>query len=468
MTLRYLFIFILLSCSVKSNAQIDSTTSIFVKTYTPKQLHADIDYVRDLLTKKHPNLYWYISRAKLNYEFDSLKNAINTPLTAPQFRIKLLHVLSSIGDGHVELAFNVPNIPSADMLFLKGDKVYPIQQLTYKIIKGRLYVVKNDSGNNLIVPDTEILSIDGKPASDLISAFADQRVADGYNRTFKIGLLNLNNSPILSDFPTIYYFTYGLKQKLNFVIKQNDGLKTIELIAQDRPKLLNESPQFDDVYTDFLSNDKVAFLKISSFEWSDPDLDPLNKFFAEYKKRDKKCLIIDLRDNGGGNYKRMAHLFSMLIDKPTYLGEIKLGQLDKKQTAILSDFENGYKRPIQPNYYHFDGKLYIITNGGTFSAAALLVANLKITNRATLVGEETGGGRNGCIAGVYHESPLPGSGLIFTFGLVQFTVLPKVKQIGRGVMPDIPIAYTVDDYLKNKDLEREWIDNDIKAKGILK
>ncbi|MBC7400548.1 MAG: hypothetical protein H7289_11435 [Mucilaginibacter sp.] len=112
--------------------------------------------------------------------------------------------------------------------------------------------------------------------------------------------------------------------------------------------------------------------------------------------------------------------------------------------------------------------LYMMTNGVTFSAAALLAANLQVINRATLIGEETGGGRNGCIGGVYHDSPLPGSGLIFRFGLVQFTVLPKVKQIGRGVMPDIPIAYTLDDYLKNKDLEREWIDNDIKAKGILK
>ncbi|MBC7400550.1 MAG: hypothetical protein H7289_11445 [Mucilaginibacter sp.] len=131
-----------MSCSVKSNAQIDSTTSIFIKTYTPEQLHADIDYVRDSLTKKHPNLYWYISKAKLNYKFDSLKKAITAPLTAPQFQHKMLHILSSIGDGHITLLLNSTKIPSIDMRILKGDKEYPIQQLTYKIIKDRLYVVK--------------------------------------------------------------------------------------------------------------------------------------------------------------------------------------------------------------------------------------------------------------------------------------------------------------------------------------
>ncbi len=462
MTFRYLFIFILLSCSINSNAQTDSLTSIFVKTYTPEQLRTDIDYVRDLLTKKHPNLYWYISKAKLNYKFSSLKNAINTPLTAPQFQHKLLHVLSSIGDGHIKLALNEDNFPSADMLFFKGDKIYPIQQLTYKIIKGRLYVVKNDSGNNLIAPGAEILSIDGKPASDIILTLADQRASDGYNQTLKIGALNL------SEFPNDYYYTYGLKQKLNVVIKQNDSLKTIELIAQDRPKLLNASSELYDIYADTASNDKPAYLKISKFEWYFPELDPLNKIFVEYNRLDTKCLIIDLRDNMGGDYKRMAHLFSMLIDKPTYLGALRSGQLGHEQTAMLHDFDNGCKWPVQPQSYHYDGKLYIITNGVTFSAAAWLAANLKIINRATLVGEETGGGRNGCIAGVYDESLLPGSGLRFTFGLVQITVLPKVKQIGRGVMPDIPITYTISDYLKNKDLEREWIDNDIKAKGILK
>ncbi|MFD2143949.1 hypothetical protein [Mucilaginibacter antarcticus] len=47
-------------------------------------------------------------------------------------------------------------------------------------------------------------------------------------------------------------------------------------------------------------------------------------------------------------------------------------------------------------------------------------------------------------------------------------ISPEAKQNGRGVMPDVPIVYTIDDYLNLRDLEDAWIYNDIKAKGILK
>ncbi len=66
---------------------------------------------------------------------------------------------------------------------------------------------------------------------------------------------------------------------------------------------------------------------------------------------------------------------------------------------------------------NFDGDLYVIINGCSFSAASILASNLKGLNRAVLVGEETGGTALGTVAGKMAAFRLPASKLYFTFGL---------------------------------------------------
>ncbi|MGF7080812.1 S41 family peptidase [Mucilaginibacter sp. UYCu711] len=454
---QYYLIILLLLCGCQKGKE-QNANSIFVKTFTPQQLRQDIDYVRDSLTQKQPNLYWYISRAKLDYKFDSLKNAINTPLTAPQFRIKLLQVLSSIGDGHISLLFNEPKIPPADMLFFNGDKAYPIQQLAYKIINSKLYVLKNSSGDNTLLPGAEILSIDNKPASELIKNFSDEWPSDGYNQTYKIGRLNLN------DFPSRYYFTYGLKDQLTFTVKQHGSIKTCKLSVLTRPKPKSNANGVITSSYYILSRQRTAYIMVAGFVNAS---DPFVNLFKTIKEQGVKYLVIDLRNNMGGNVVQMGKLFGHLIGKPTYFYKTKMGDLNNAQKTTAKLLDYGSKTPILPDSNHFEGKVYVMINGVSFSAAALLAANLQV-NRAVLVGEETGGGRNGCTAGITHESALPNSGLLFRFGLIQLKISPEAKQYGRGVMPDVPIVYTINDYLNETDLEDTWIYNDIKAKGAYK
>lgn len=460
MPVRLFLIFIILSLSVRVKAQID-TPSVFVKTYSPAQLRQDIKYVRDTLTQKHPNLYWYISKHKLNKKFDSLEKAINMPLTAVVFKYKLQCVLASIGDGHISLLINGNKISADDKLFFYGGAAYPIQQLVYKILNGKLYVVKNLSGNNSITPGAEILSIGDQPAPKLIGQLCASVCSDGYNQTFKPAAVNV--SAYLAQ---IYCFLYGRQEELTFTIKQHDSIKTCRLSIIAKPIPPESKPTQTVVNTTTISGSgNPAYIKVSQFI---QQVDPFAPFFEMVKSRGVKCLILDLRDNTGGNLAQMLKLFSYFINRPTYFNTITMGGISNAQKASSAEFDLGCKTPILPDSNHFDGKVYAMINGLSFSATALLAANLQIANRAVFVGEETGGGRNGCMGGVYHEGPLPNTGLLFNFGLDNFKIPAQVKIKGRGVMPDVPISYTIDDYLANNDLETEWIKNDIKVKGILK
>jgi C-terminal processing protease CtpA/Prc len=459
MKLRYLLVLLLLHCFTLGKAQNDS--SVFVKTYSPAQLRQDIKYVRDTLTKKHPNLYWYIIKGRLNKKFDSLEKAINTPLTAVQFKFKLQCVLASIGDGHISLLVNGQKISPDDKLFFYGGTAYPIQQLTYRILNGKLYVIQNLSGNDAIALGAEILAIGDQPASKLIGQLCASVCSDGYNQTFKPAAVNV--SAYLAQ---IYCFLNGRQEKLTFTIKQNDSIKTCQLSIITNPIPAEPKPTQTVVNNTTVSgSESPAYIKVSQFVGQ---IDPFVTFFGTVKRNGVKCLMLDLRDNTGGNLAQMLKLFSYFINKPTYFNIITMGGISNAQRVASAEFDPGSKTPIVPDSNHFDGKVYVMMNGLTFSAAALLAANLQIANRGVFVGEETGGGRNGCMGGVYHEGPLPNTSLLFNFGLDNFKTITQVKQKGRGVMPDVPITYTIDDYLANKDLETEWIKNDISVKGILK
>lgn len=107
----------------------------------------------------------------------------------------------------------------------------------------------------------------------------------------------------------------------------------------------------------------------------------------------------------------------------------------------------------------------MLVNGGTFSAAAILAANLQsVNNDVTVVGEESGGGSEGCTGGTFKHFTLDNSTLTLSHGEIPLRTLGNYPVKGRGIIPGINIKYTINDHLAKRDLEMEWVINDIKSK----
>jgi C-terminal processing protease CtpA/Prc len=97
------------------------------------------------------------------------------------------------------------------------------------------------------------------------------------------------------------------------------------------------------------------------------------------------ALIIDLRHNGGGS-PRMIQLISSYLfgSEPVHLNNFYWRPTDTHSQTWTLPHVPGTRRPDRP--------VYVLTSKGTFSAAEEFSYNLKNLNRATLVGETTGGG----------------------------------------------------------------------------
>lgn len=96
------------------------------------------------------------------------------------------------------------------------------------------------------------------------------------------------------------------------------------------------------------------------------------------------AIIIDLRRNGGGSPSMIQLISSYFFEEPVHLNSFYIRADDTMKQFWSHSFVEGPRM--------VDTDLYILTSRYTFSAAEEFTYNMKNLERATIVGETTGGG----------------------------------------------------------------------------
>ena len=93
----------------------------------------------------------------------------------------------------------------------------------------------------------------------------------------------------------------------------------------------------------------------------------------------------------------------------------------------------------------------MLINGGTFSSAADLVADLKKTTGAIFIGEESGGAYEGPTGGDSIVIQLTNSKIMVRISPnIQLGYMYQKHPIGRGVMPTYEVSYSIKMLLKKE------------------
>jgi retinol-binding protein 3 len=137
-------------------------------------------------------------------------------------------------------------------------------------------------------------------------------------------------------------------------------------------------------------------------------------------------LIVDLRENGGGQPDMVAFVCSYLFAKRTHLNDIYERKENKTTEHWTKPDVPGKKFPTQP--------VYVLTSQRTFSGAEEFAYNLKNLKRATIVGETTGGGAHPTM-GVRLDDHFM-IGVPFARAINPIT---KTNWEGTGVEPDVKV-----------------------------
>ena len=124
-------------------------------------------------------------------------------------------------------------------------------------------------------------------------------------------------------------------------------------------------------------------------------------------------------------------------------------------------FERHYFNPKKKD--HFDGKVYILTGGNSFSATTLFTQTIKPQDNVFVVGEETGGGAYGNTAWLIPDLTLPETGIRFRLPLFRLVIDKNIPKDGRGVQPEVVALPTTEAIRRGADYKMDKVMELIKS-----
>lgn len=139
------------------------------------------------------------------------------------------------------------------------------------------------------------------------------------------------------------------------------------------------------------------------------------------------AIIIDLRENGGGEPSMIQLITSYFVKEPTHLNSFYIRRTDSTEQYWTQAWVPG------PRMTETD--LYVLTSNYTFSGAEEFTYNLKNMKRATIIGETTGGGAHPINLHLYANLNF---GIRIPFGRA-VNPITHTNWEGTGVAPDIAV-----------------------------
>lgn len=169
----------------------------------------------------------------------------------------------------------------------------------------------------------------------------------------------------------------------------------------------------------------IGYLEFRGFE--NPELARETATAAMTFLANTDALIIDLRQNGGGDPAMVAFLSSYLFDKKTHLND--LYHRVENQTHEFWTDEN-----VPGKKFGGEKPVFVLTAKYTFSGAEEFSYNLQNLKRATIIGEVTGGGAHPVAPQRINDD--------FTIGVPfarAINPITKTNWEGVGVKPDVAV-----------------------------
>lgn len=184
-------------------------------------------------------------------------------------------------------------------------------------------------------------------------------------------------------------------------------------------------------------NDEVGYIYYEKFSEGidNNDLDRVFSYFSNCKG-----LIIDVRQNSGGNATNSAKIASRFTEK-----KILTGYICHKTGPGHNDFSEPYAIYLEPaKGIRWQKKVAVLTNRHSYSATNDFVNHMRCLPNVTIVGDKTGGG-----SGMPFSSELPNGWTI------RFSASPhfdkNMNHIEWGIDPDVKVDINYKDEVNGFD-----------------
>jgi hypothetical protein len=379
-------------------------------TLSKGQWREDLQYLARELPKRHKNLFHTVSREQFERAVAELDTAIPS-LQDHQIIVRMLQITAMIGDAHTYVhlpqTFNI--YPQSLYWFgsdLRVVRAAPEnkQSLGAKIVKV--------GGMNISDVQTRLLKVLSQSENEWFVLSN----SPGYMANPEV-LQTLGIVPDLSRATFTFENDEGKQFALDITPVVADASLSSRWLLAAASQPLYRQKQNEPFWYTFLPDSQTVYVNFKGYASLSENVQKLFQFVDSNPTR---RLVIDMRQNGGGDFTKVRSSLLPAI---------------KQRPAINQK-----------------GHLFVIIGRRTFSAAMTNAIDFRKETSAILVGEPAGERPNG-----YQENDemkLPNSGLVVSYSTRYYKFL---DEDAPAVMPDKRIDPNWPDFKAGRDPVMDWI-----------
>ena len=199
--------------------------------------------------------------------------------------------------------------------------------------------------------------------------------------------------------------------------------------------------QTDTVYHE-MKEDKIGYIQVTEFD--DVTTDQYKEALEDLENQGMKGLVVDLRNNPGGNVDTVTDMLDLMLPEGTTLS---IKDKQGKESVYESDDEHQFTKP-----------LVVLVNENSASASEIFSGAIQTFGTGEIVGTTTYG--KGVVQQIFDLK----DGTSVKLTIAEYLIAGQFGINGKGVTPDVEVQYEKDAQNPDRDNQLEKALEEVKNK----